>query len=173
MDNLPRHVVVATPELAGRLLAKLKGEHRREILACGVYAPGEALASSLAASMEAYAYTPDAANGGAPLFMMGVEAASPITGGAVVWMLGGEGLERCPRAVLRVARWGVARAFAVTGAAYLEQRIPDWYETGLRFVRRLGFTAWPAAAGTREGGRLMRVVIHRHEKAGKEKKWEH
>ncbi len=163
MDNRPRHVVPATAEMAVFISENLQAEHRREILAGGVYGPAEALAASQAASLEAYAYVPD----GRPLFIMGVEPASPITGGAVVWMLSGNGMERRPGGVLRTAKWGVARAFRVTGAAYLEQRIPVWYTTGLRFVERLGFALSPAADSVQADAGMVRVVINR---SGKESK---
>ncbi len=163
MDNRPRYVVPATAEMAKYLAANLQADHRREIRACGVYAPEEALTASLTASLEAYAYVPD----GRLLFMMGVEPASPLTGGAVVWMLSGNGMERRPGGVLRVAKWGVHRAFAVTGAEYLEQRIPAWYGTGLRFVERLGFRLSRAAASAHEDAGMVRVVIFR---SGKEER---
>lgn len=158
MDNLPRGVMPATPELASAMAPRLSPEHRREILATAGMHPGDALALSLAASLEAYAFVPRAEEGA--VFMMGVEEASRITGTAMVWMLGTLEMQRYPARVLRAARWGVKRAFAVTGAAGLEQYIPRWYGTGLRFVQRLGFALTPLRVRGYDGGDLWRVVVH-------------
>ncbi|MCD8351441.1 MAG: hypothetical protein LUC93_12610 [Planctomycetaceae bacterium] len=155
MDNPPDRLIPATPEHARILAAALSDDHRRELTATGGMSPRVALEVSLASSVEAYTYVdPD----GEPLFMMGVEAASPLTGAALVWMLATGAAGGHPRGILRAARWGLERAFAVTGAASVEQYIPVWYRTGLQFVHRLSFYILPDQASGRDGARLCRAI---------------
>ncbi len=150
MDNPPRGVVSATPELAETMALDLSPEHLREIGGVSGLHPADAVRLSLAASVEAYAYVP-ARHGGA-IFMMGVGEKSPVTGGAMVWMLGTAAMAGHPAGVLRAGKWGVARAFFASGADRLEQFIPGWYRTGLAYARRLGFllsrTGTAGAGGT-------------------------
>ncbi|MCD8138441.1 MAG: hypothetical protein LUE17_01445 [Planctomycetaceae bacterium] len=156
MDSLPDRFLPATAGHARDLAGNLSTDHRRELAATGGLSPRAALELSVAHSVEAYTYVDPA---GVPVFMMGVEAASPLTGAALVWMLASDAAGSRPRGILRAARWGLARAFAVTGAASLEQYIPAWYRTGLRFVRRLGFRIRPAQADGRDGARLCRAIL--------------
>lgn len=173
MDSPPRGVVPATPELAHRLADRLADAHVREIWETGGLFPRDALALSLASSREAYAYAPR----GEPLFMMGVEPRGLLTDGAVVWMLAADSAAARPAGLLRAARWGMARAFRVTGAFRLQQRIPDWYRTGLRFALRMGFALSPAEERGRNGGRLWNATAIRprrdHVGTDEEKPWEH
>lgn len=157
-DPLPAGVVPATATLAAGLADRLSGDHRREIRDTAGLDPRAAVAVSLAASVEAYALIPPGEARAA--FMMGVEAKSPITGGALVWMLASDDIRLHVVAALRAARWGIRRAFRATGAARLEQYIPAWYRTGLRFARRVGFVATPSRLSGSEGVELRRVVIH-------------
>lgn len=158
MDSRPRGVVPATAAMARDLGRRLSADHLRELAdTCGLPA-GQALALSLAGSAEAYALL--APDGERAEFLMGVEAASPITGSALVWMLGSDAVRRRPAAVLRTARWGLGRAFLAAGALRLEQYIPDWYRTGLRFARRLGFVVIPPPVLGLGGTVLRRVVLH-------------
>ncbi len=162
MDNpleMPRNIVPASPEHAHALAGRLDGEHVREILDVSGLAPGPALALSLAASLEAYAYVPP--GGGGAVFMMGVEAMSPLTRDARLWLLGSEEKNRHPAGLVRAARWGLARAFAATGAERLEQLVPEWYRTGLRFARRLGCVAELSDLRSRSGSPLWRVLFRR------------
>ena len=158
MDNRPDGVVPATPEVATVLAGRIAPEHSREVREISGMEPGEALRLSLSGSLEAYAVFSPA---GVLLFMMGVEPASPLTGGAMLWMLGGRKLRNHPAATLRAARWGVDRAFRITGAQYLEQYIPDWYETGLRFAVRLGFDILPIRPPRPNGSALAHVILRR------------
>lgn len=145
--------------MIGPLAERLSAEHAREIDEVSGLPVRAALELSLAASVEAYAFvSPDTHQA---VFMMGVEAVSPITSGAMVWMLGTAEIARRPAAVLRSARWGVDRAFAVTGALRLEQYIPAWYRTGLRFVQRLGFGLEPSGLRGGRDGVFWRAVMHR------------
>ncbi|MCC8109224.1 MAG: hypothetical protein LIQ30_09320 [Planctomycetes bacterium] len=152
----PPHLEPVRPNDIAAFARCLRDEHVREIALATPLTPEDAVRLSLADSVEAYSYRPDGE--AAPVFMMGVEAASPITGGAMVWMLGRTAVDRYPAGVVRAARWGIDRAYRLTGAAYLEQRIPAWYRVGVRFAARLGFTVHPA---DRTGWR--RVV---HERSG-------
>lgn len=156
MDSRRERLVPATAALADSLARTLSPDHRREIAATCGGDPGDALANSLACSLEAYALL-DAA--GRPVFLMGVEEASPCTRGAMVWMLATEDIVRHAPATLRAVRWGLARAFAVSGADWLEQFIPAWYRTGLRFAARLGFGTLSGGGRDRSGGALRRVVL--------------
>ena len=158
MDSRPERLVPATPEIARRLAGHLSAAHRREILETSGLPPRAALEMSLSLSLEAYAMLSD---WGEPVFMMGVEPRSPLTLGAMVWMLGSAGVSRRPALTLRCARWGVARAFAATGADVLEQYLPAWYTAGLRFVRRLGFALEPAGLAGRTGCALWRATARR------------
>lgn len=176
MDNPPRGLRPAERADAARLAAVLSTDHVREVLDTTGMEPAAALELSLSASLEAWSYLPDGA--GAPVFMMGVETAGCLTRSAMPWMLAGGGVTACPRAILRVARWGLGRAFAVSGAERLEQYIPAWYRTGLTFALRLGFGLAPTALRGRSGGPLWRAVLTRSagsvgNSLGKEKLWEH
>lgn len=157
MDSRRERLVPATAALAERLASALSVDHRREIAATCGGAAGDALGYSLACSLEAYALL---GAGGGPVFMMGVEEASPFTRGAMVWMLATAGIARHAPATLRAVRWGLARAFAVSGADWLEQFIPAWYRTGLRFAERLGFRIVPGGGVGCTGGALRRVVLY-------------
>lgn len=159
MASPPRDVVPATLGHAFRLAANLAPDHVREIADTGKLDATASLLISMNVSLEAHTYAPD----GEPVFMMGVERAAALTGSALVWMLGTEAIRRHPAGTLRAARWGVGRAFAVTGAERVEQYIPDWYETGLRFVARLGFRVEAAGLKTHGGDPLSRVVLERKE----------
>lgn len=161
----PRGVVPATPELAGRLAASLSPDHVREVRDAAGLPPYAAVSLSLAASIEAYAYVPD----GDVVLMMGVEEAGVLTGAAMVWMLATERVAVRPSGVLRAARWGVARAFAVTGADALEQYIPAWYRAGLRFALRLGFELSPEPRRGPGGTPLWRAAIRTGQVRGKER----
>ncbi len=157
--EIPGGVEPATPALAAGLARRLDPDHAREILDVSGLAPGPALALSLAASLEAYAYVPPGRE--EALFMMGVEARSPLTRGARLWLLGSKEKDKRPAGLLRAARWGLARAFRVSGADCLEQFIPDWYRTGLRFALRLGCSLTPSGLRARSGSPLWHVVFHR------------
>jgi hypothetical protein len=160
MASLPDGVRPATRDLAVRLAAALSADHRREIADTGWLCPATSILLSLYASVEAYAFCPD---GGAPVFMLGVEKPGALTDAAMVWMMGTEDVRRMPARTLRVARWGIRRAFAATGASRLEQYIPAWYTTGLRFASRLGFHQEPTGMHAIGGDALVRVVIERKE----------
>ncbi len=157
MDNPPDCLVSATAVHARALASTLSDDHRRELAATGGLSPRAALDMSMANSVEAYAYVD---RSGQPIFMMGVEAASPLTGAALVWMLASGAAGKHPRGIFRAARWGLARAFAVTGASWLEQYIPVWYRTGLQFVHRLGFYLLPDEAVGRDGSPMCRVILY-------------
>lgn len=157
MDSRPDGVVPATPGLVHRLAAAVSDDHAREIRDTAGVSVREAVSVSVAASVEAYAFVPG--SGGEPVFMMGVEPASPITGNAMVWMLASGSLPRHAVGVLRATRWGIGRAFAAAGALALEQYIPEWYETGLRFVRRLGFAVRPTECRSLGGAPLWHAVL--------------
>lgn len=171
MDSRPSRLVPATPELARRLAERMKREHAREAREVSGLGPAEAVLLSLAASVEAYACVvpPD----GDPVFMLGVGEKSPITGGATVWMLGSEETGGHPRSVVRSVRQGLARAFAVTGAGSLEQFVPAWYRTGLRFLLRFGFEAAALVRGGTGGGDLVAVSLARERFLEKGKRWDH
>lgn len=139
MGSRPDFLVSADCEMAKCLARRLSPEHRREIRELGGLDPLEAVVTSLAGSMESYACIPRGAE--KPVFIFGVEPAGVITCGAMVWMLAAPDIVRYKAVVLRAARWGMGRAFEITGAEFLEQYIPGWYETGLRFVGRLGFSS--------------------------------
>lgn len=157
MDKRPDGVLPAEPAHIEHLLDRLREEHVREIADTSRLSPAEALRQSYRNSAACYA----AVRGGEPVFLMGVEEAGLITATAKVWMLGTEAISRRPIFALRAARWGIGEAYRVTGAARLEQWIPVWYETGLRFVERLGFIRHP-------GGGDVHVT---HEKRNSE--WAH
>ncbi len=156
MDSLPDGIAPLTPALADEAAARLAPEHVREIRELSGLSPAAALRLSLAASRLAYAVRDGA---GETIFLIGVERPGLITGGAQVWMVGTRAMAAHARTVLRCARWGLRRAFAATGAERFEQYIPAWYETGLRFARRLGFR--PGAADSGGGGRARHVVLER------------
>ena len=161
MDNRPDFVIPATPDHAEALAARLAGDHAREVREVARLDPREGLRLSLAASLEAYAAlgAPEAS----PLFMMGVCRPGLLTGTAMLWMLGAEGAGRHPVRILRAARWGIGRAFRITGADSLEQFIPGWYRTGLRFAAGLGFSVRPANANAGSGKDLHRVLLERRD----------
>lgn len=151
MDSKPpKGVVWATPEHLDHVANRLRDEHVREIAATSSIMPADAFRTSFQSSVSRYA----ALRNGRPLFLMGVEPMGILTASAAVWMVGTDEIDRYPGFVLRAARWGVLEAYRSTGAMRLEQWIPAWYETGLRFVERLGFVRHP-------GGELVRVT---HEK---------
>lgn len=152
-------VVPATFALAEAMATRLSPEHVREVREVSGLDPAAALALSLWSSVEAYAYVPPDST--AAVFMMGVEERSALSGLAMVWMLGTAETARHPVAVLRAARRGIARAFAVTGADCLEQYVPEWYRTGLRFVERLGFSVDRRPYLAWSGAILRRVFIFR------------
>jgi hypothetical protein len=158
VDNPPKGLVPAAPVHVERLVRRLRTEHVREIADTSGLPPLDAVRLSLAASVEAYTLIRPT---GDVLFMMGAEPASPLTGSALLWMIGSHAMDRHPAAVLRAASWGVERAFAVTGAHLLEQYIPAWYAIGLRFVERLGFEVTTAAAHCRSGCPLMHVFVRK------------
>lgn len=131
MDRRPRGVVPAALEHLEEVISRMRQEHVRE-LGAGFAATAR---HSFRTSVVAYA----AIRSGHPIFAMGVEPAGLLTASAVVWMLGTEDIDRHPAFTFRVARWGIGEAYRATGALRLEQWIPEWYRTGLRFVERLGF----------------------------------
>ncbi len=137
-----------------KLASSLSPSHRQEIAETARIPVAAALTISVATSVEAYAYCPTP---GDPVFMMGVEPASPLTGTAMVWMLGRPDMTCHARGLLRAARWGKERAFALTGAEALYQLIPAWYETGLRFAARLGFRPVGLSGG------VVNVIAERSE----------
>lgn len=157
MVNRPEYVEPADAAMAAWLASNLSPFHRREIAETAGVDAARALALSVATSAEAYGYCPDP---GKPVFMMGVERASPLTGLAMAWMLGRPDMARHARHLLRAARWGRDRAFALTGAEMLYQLIPSWYGTGLRFAARMGFL--PIG----ESGGAVHVVCPRRTPAG-------
>ena len=159
MDNPPSGITTATYRHVEALAAAMCREHAREARDTADVSPPAALRLSLAGSLEAYAMLAD--DGATPVFAMGVEQAGLLSGSAMVWMLGTDAMKRRPAALLRAARWGVNRAFAVTGADRLEQYIPEWYGAGLRFALRLGFGAGPANLRCGNGVRLRHVVLAR------------
>ena len=153
MDSLPDGVVPLTAALADEVAARLSPDHAREIRELSGMAPAPAVRLSLAASSLAYAVKDSAGNA---LFLVGVEPPGLLTGTAQVWMVGTDAVAKHARKVLHCARWGLRTAFLATGAERFEQYIPAWYETGLRFVRRLGFR--PGEGGD---GRARHVVLPR------------
>lgn len=114
---------------------RMRAEHAREVGETTVLSLGDAAAASFGHSVVSYTIF----GGGRAVFVMGVLPAGILTAAAEVWMVGTRDIDRFPARVLRAARWGVGEAYRATGAARLEQWIPEWYETGLRFVERLGF----------------------------------
>lgn len=157
MDSRPDGVVPVTPEMGRDLVRRLAPEHVREVAEVSRLDPAAAVDLSLAVSREAYAVL---SPGGEVLFLMGVEAAGSLTATALVWMLAAPEARRHPARLLRAARWGLERAFAITGAEALEQYIPEWYAVGLRFAERLGFVMRPAGGG---GGTLWRITLERRD----------
>lgn len=157
----PAGVVPADPGMADNLARHLSPEHARELHGVSGLDPATAIRLSLESSAEAYAFIP-AGSGGDPLFMMGVEPSSALAGSAMVWMLGSARAARRPAGVLRAARWGISRAFPASGAERLEQYIPAWYRTGLRFIARLGFELRPTILHDRCGSPLWHAVLSRH-----------
>lgn len=171
MASPPKGVVPATPRLTREFLPHISPAHRREVSDVGGIDAETGLLLSLAVSLESYVFIPRPDN--PPVFMMGVEDRSVLTGSAVVWMLGSELVNRHPAGVLRAARWGLWRAFFITGAESLEQVIPDWYRTGLRFVEHLGFRLEPSVfRGTGEAPLYCATVRRRDFIETWEKKWE-
>lgn len=171
MDNPPRGLVPATDDHARALADGLSADHLREIADLSGLAPGDALRLSIAASFESYAFVPKDADGSSvspPVFLMGVERAAGITGDALVWMLSSPRIRHNARSALRAAKWGLRRAFAATGARRLEQYIPEWYGTGLRFAERLGFRIDPFVFRTRNRTPVARIILQRKE----EHSWE-
>ncbi|MDR1744467.1 MAG: hypothetical protein LBS30_01800 [Planctomycetota bacterium] len=178
MDNLPKNlsryqktlafdngtgskgIIPATGKHALLLARALSADHRREIADAAGISPIDAIRMSMDASLESYAFVP---GGVMPVFMMGVEATGRLTGGAMLWMLASDAIRGHAPATVRAARWGLCRAFAVGGAERLEQYIPEWYATGLRFARRLGFSIDPVPCRGRNGAALLHVVLERKE----------
>lgn len=169
-ESRPKGVVSATEKMAVELAALLSPEHAKEIRETSGMQPKAAVLLSLAYSVEAYAFAPN----GRTVFLMGVEAASPITGSAMPWMLGTMETAKNPAGVLRTAKWGLERAFRVTGATRLEQYIPEWYRTGLRFASRIGFDLRPAGVATSAGAALWHAVCRAPERGAftERKTWE-
>lgn len=157
--HFPRGVVPATPWLIADLAGRLSPEHAREVRGASGLDPAAALLLSFESSVETYAFVPR--RGTRALFAMGAEHAAPMTGSAMVWMLGTTEASAHPAGVLRASRWGVARAFTASGAERLEQYVPAWYRTGLRFIARLGFALHPTRQSDRCGCRLWHAVLHR------------
>lgn len=155
MDSPHNHIVPLTPALADAVADRLSPEHAREVRELSGLAPRAALRLSLAASLLARAVT-DAE--GRPIFCMGVEHPGLLTATAQVWMVGTPEVAAHARQTLRCARKGLAQAFAATGAERLEQYIPAWYGTGIRFAERLGFRAEKAGAS------VVHVVLERRKK---------
>ena len=140
----------ATADHVDHIGRRLRAEHVREVASGTRVSPLTALRLSLKGSAVAYA----AVIGGVPVFVMGAMPAGVVTGCAEVWMLGTEDIDRHPARILRAGRWGVAEAYRATGALRLEQWIPSWYETGIRFVERLEFVP-------HHGGDVVHVVHDR------------
>ncbi|MCC8190790.1 MAG: hypothetical protein LIP77_09195 [Planctomycetes bacterium] len=161
MVSPPRGIVPATPGLADDLARHLSPDHLREVAETAGLTPRAALRLSLDASLEAYALLDD---DGGVRFMLGVETPGLLTGGALVWMLAAASAARRPAALVRAATWGLDRAFAVTGAWWVEQFIPEWYVTGLRFARRLGFRLEPGYRAGTGAIPVRRVVLYRQDR---------
>lgn len=157
MDSPPDGVVPLTVATADTVAARLSPAHRREIRELSGLSPRAALRLSLAASLLAYAVEDEC---GEPLFLIGVEPPGLLTGAAQVWMVGTDAMRAHARKILRCARWGLATAFLATGAERLEQYIPEWYGTGLRFALRLGFRRGEAGF-TNGNGAVRHVVLAR------------
>lgn len=155
--NPPEGVITLTEALADRVAANLADAHAREILELSGLSPETALRLSLASSVLAYALTDGA---GEPLCALGVESAGFLTGTAQVWMIGTDEMPAHARRILRCAHWGLSEAFRATGARKLEQYIPAWYDTGLRFAKRLGFLPGPADVEAEEL-RAVHVILTR------------
>lgn len=168
MDSRPSFVVPAAAMHADLLAGRVARDHAREVRQVSRLDPREGLLLSLAASVEAY--TVLGAATGEPVLMMGVGAPGLLTGTATVWMLGAEGAEERAVRILRAARWGLKRAFLVTGADCLEQFIPAWYRTGLRFAARMGFSV-DSADCRPAGGMLPRRVAIRREDFAEDPAW--
>lgn len=158
MDNRPDRLVPATDRHARCLARRLSPDHLREIAETSGLPPGDAVRNSVRASLESYAFL---RRDGGPVFLFGVEAAGAVTGTAMLWMLACPDISRHAAGALRACRWGVGRAFAITGAECLEQYIPEWYRAGLAFVGRLGFQIVPVPFRGRHGSALLRVTLER------------
>lgn len=169
MANPPKWTVPATRTMAMRMANSLSPEHKREILQTNRIHPALALALSFDCSEERYAVCPPGHD--APIFLMGVEPRSPLTGNALVWMLGTPAIRRFPAATLRAARWGIRRAFTRTSADCLEQFIPAWYDIGVRFCERLGFSSVPWTFD-HDGQRFFHVRLFSETMHRKEMLWE-
>lgn len=154
-DDAPEGIVPLSPALADELSAHLAPEHAREIREFSGLDPRAALRLSIAVSLLAFAATDSA---GRAIFAFGVERPGAITNAAQVWMIGSPDIPAHARKTLRCARWGLAEAFRITGAARLEQYIPAWYGTGLRFAERLGFRLEHDGSGT------VHVILERRER---------
>ncbi len=151
----PESMIPLTPELADAVAANLAPAHAREIRELSGLSPSTALRLSLASSLLAYAVTDGA---GDPLCALGVEPSGFLGRTAQVWMVGTPEMPAHARKVLRCAHWGLSAAFRATGA--LEQYIPAWYATGLRFAKRLGFRHGEAGFGA-EAHRTVHVILTR------------
>ncbi len=160
MDNLPKWVFPATPPLLQRMAGKVRKEHRREILQCSGLAVEQALELSFHASVENYALVPPGRC--VPIFVMGVESAAVLTGQSMVWMIGTDDIQHFPVAAMRAARWGMQRAWACTNATALDQYIPAWYRTGIRFAEALGFSADSDSSVTRQGTVCLHMVCRKN-----------
>lgn len=159
MDNRPECLIPADASSIDVFSRILSPEHKQEIGDLGMPYPAEAVRLSLRCSKESYAYMPD--KGKPPVFIFGVENKGYITRTAMVWMLAAPEIIHHKVAALRSARWGVGRAFAITGAIQLEQYIPEWYQTGLRFVQRLGFIPEKIPGPSRTP--LVRVTLAKYD----------
>ncbi len=159
MDNLPKWVLPATLPLVRRMANQVRKEHRREIRQCSGLAVERAVQLSFHASVESYALVPP--GWCVPIFVMGVEPASILTGQSMVWMIGTDDIQRFPVAVVRAARWGLQRAWARTGATVLDQYIPAWYRTGIRFAETLGFVAESSSSIVWQSGLCLHMVCRK------------
>jgi hypothetical protein len=129
--------------------ARLRKEHRRELAGISL-APEALIGDCRRHSLASFALVPQTV----PILVGGVEPAGAVTGAAKIWMLGTPEIDCWPKAVLRAGRWAIGEFFRASGAGTLEAWIPEWYETGLRFIDRLGFRR-------QAGGRMIRATRER------------
>jgi hypothetical protein len=159
MVNRPDGIIPIDSHTARFVASLLSPEHAREVWDLSGLSPEDAVSASLAVSVEAFALLCPVTSD--PLFLMGVEASGKIAGGALVWMLGTNRTSVFPRRMLRAVKWGLDRAFAVSGADRIEQFIPSWYDDGLRFVEHLGFELLPMTLRGRSGSSIWSAVLCR------------